>query len=162
MALQYPINIEELKNINGVGTGKANRYGEEFTKFISNYVVENNIERPQDTVVKSIINKSVLKVYIIQSTDRKLSLKDIADSKGIEISTVISEIENIVYSGTKININYYLDNILDEEQQEEIFDYFKEDAESDSIEAAIKEFDGAYEERELRLMRIKFLSDLAN
>ena len=162
MALQYPINIEELKNINGVGTGKANRYGEEFTKFISNYVLENNIERPQDTVVKSIINKSVLKVYIIQSTDRKLSLKDIADSKGIEISTVISEIENIVYSGTKININYYLDNILDEEQQEEIFDYFKEDAESDSIEAAIKEFDGAYEERELRLMRIKFLSDLAN
>ncbi len=162
MALQYPINIEELKNINGVGTGKANRYGEEFTKFISNYVVENNIERPQDTVVKSIINKSVLKVYIIQSTDRKLSLKDIADSKGIEISTVISEIENIVYSGTKININYYLDNILDEEQQEEIFYYFKEDAESDSIEAAIKEFDGAYEERELRLMRIKFLSDLAN
>jgi ATP-dependent DNA helicase RecQ len=162
MALQYPITIEELTNINGVGTGKANRFGKEFVEFIANYVEENNIDRPQDMVVKSIINKSGLKVYIIQSTDRKLPLEDIASAKGLDMPKLISEIENIVYSGTKVDINYYLDDVLDEDQQEDIFDYFKEDAETDSIEKAMEEFDGNYEEEELRLMRIKFLSDLAN
>ena len=162
MALQYPITIEELTNINGVGTGKANRFGKEFVTFIKNYVTENNIDRPQDFVVKSIVNKSGLKVYIIQSTDRKLPLEDIASAKGLDMTSLISEMENIVYSGTKVDINYYLDEVLDEDQQEEIFDYFKEDAETDSIDEAMDEFDGDYEEEELRLMRIKFLSDLAN
>jgi len=162
MALQYPITIEELTNINGVGTGKANRFGGKFVEFIANYVEENNIDRPQDMVVKSIVNKSGLKVYIIQSTDRKLPLGDIASAKGLDMAKLITEIENIVYSGTKVDINYYLDEVLDEDQQEEIFDYFKEDAETDSIEEALGEFDGSYEEEELRLMRIKFLSDLAN
>ena len=162
MALQYPITIEELTNINGVGTGKANRFGKEFVTFIKNYVTENNIDRPQDFVVKSIVNKSGLKVYIIQSTDRKLPLEDIASAKGLDMSSLISEMENIVYSGTKVDINYYLDEVLDEDQQDEIFDYFKEDAETDSIDEAMDEFDGDYEEEELRLMRIKFLSDLAN
>jgi len=162
MALQYPITIEELTNINGVGTGKANRFGKEFVEFIANYVEENNIDRPQDMVVKSIINKSGLKVYIIQSTDRKLPLEDIASAKGLDMPKLISEIENIVYSGTKVDINYYLDDVLDEDHQKEIFDYFKKDAETDSIEKAMEEFNGNYEEEELRLMRIKFLSDLAN
>lgn len=162
MALQYPITIEELTNINGVGAGKANRYGKEFIEFIAKYVEENNIDRPLDMVVKSIVNKSGLKVYIIQSTDRKLPLEDIASAKGLDMPKLISEIENIVYSGTKVNINYYLDDVLDEDHQEEIFNYFKEDAETDSIEKAMEEFDGTYEEEELRLMRIKFLTDLAN
>ena len=162
MALQYPITIDELVNINGVGAGKANRFGKEFIEFISNYVEENNIDRPQDMVIKSIVNKSGLKVYIIQSTDRKLPLEDIASAKGLDMPKLISEMENIVYSGTKVNINYYLDDILEIDQQDEIFDYFKEDAETDSIEEAMKEFEEEYDEEELRLMRIKFLSELAN
>ena len=162
MALQYPINIEELTNINGVGSGKANRFGKEFIALISSYVEENNIDRPQDMVVKSIINKSGLKVYIIQSTDRKLPLEDIASAKGLKMPKLVTEIENIVYSGTKVNINYYLDDLLDEDQQEEILDYFKDDAETDAIDEAMKEFDGDYEEEELRLMRIKFMSEFAN
>jgi len=162
MALQYPITIEELTNINGVGLGKANRFGQEFISCINDYVRENNIDRPQDMVVKSIVNKSGLKVYIIQSTDRKLPLEDIAAAKGLDMENLISEMENIVYSGTKVDINYYLDDILDDDQQEEIFDYFKEDAETDSIDEAMSEFDGDYEEDDLRLMRIKFLSDFAN
>ena len=162
MALQYPISIEELVNINGVGAGKANRFGKEFVEFIADYVEENNIDRPQDLVIKSIVNKSGLKVYIIQSTDRKLPLEDIASAKGLDMPMLISEIENIVYSGTKVDINYYLDDILEIEQQEEIFDYFKEDAESDSIQEAMNEFKEEYDEEELRLMRIKFLSEFAN
>ncbi len=162
MALQYPITIDELVNINGVGAGKANRFGKEFIEFIANYVEENNIDRPQDMVIKSIVNKSGLKVYIIQSTDRKLPLEDIASAKGLDMPKLISEMENIVYSGTKVNINYYLDDILEIDQQDEIFDYFKEDAETDSIEEAMKEFEEEYNEEELRLMRIKFLSELAN
>ena len=162
MALQYPITIDELVNINGVGAGKANRFGKEFIEFIANYVEENNIDRPQDMVIKSIVNKSGLKVYIIQSTDRKLPLEDIASAKGLDMPKLISEMENIVYSGTKVNINYYLDDLLDIDQQDEIFDYFKEDAETDSIEEAMNEFEDEYNEEELRLMRIKFLSELAN
>jgi len=162
MALQYPITLDELVNINGVGVGKANRFGKEFIEFIADYVEENNIDRPQDMVIKSIVNKSGLKVYIIQSTDRKLPLEDIASAKGLEMHKLISEMENIVYSGTKVNINYYLDNILEIEQQDEIFDYFKDDAETDSIEEAMNEFEDEYDEEELRLMRIKFLSEYAN
>tara|TARA_B100001741_G_scaffold86544_1_gene70545 strand:+ start:1744 stop:3930 length:2187 start_codon:yes stop_codon:yes gene_type:complete len=162
MALQYPITIDELVNINGVGVGKANRFGKEFIEFIASYVEENNIDRPQDMVIKSIVNKSGLKVYIIQSTDRKLPLEDIASAKGLDMPKLISEMENIVYSGTKVDINYYLDDILEIEQQNEIFEYFKDDAETDSIEEAMNEFQDEYDEEELRLMRIKFLSELAN
>ena len=162
MALQYPITIDELTNINGVGSGKASKFGNEFVALIKNYVLENDIDRPQDLVVKSIVNKSGLKVYIIQSTDRKLPLEDIASAKGLTMAKLISEIENIVYSGTKVNINYYLDDMLDEDQQDEILSYFKEDAETDAIDEALEEFDGDYEEEELRLMRIKFMSDFAN
>ena len=162
MALQYTITLEELTNINGVGSGKPNRFGKEFIELISSYVEENNIDRPQDIVVKSIVNKSGLKVYIIQSTDRKLPLEDIASAKGLNMTKLITEIENIVYSGTKVNINYYLDGVLDEDQQEEILEYFKYHADTDSIEEALTEFDGDYEEEELRLMRIKFMSDFAN
>ena len=162
MALQYPITIDELVNINGVGAGKANRFGKEFIEFIADYVEENNIDRPQDMVIKSIVNKSGLKVYIIQSTDRKLPLEDIASAKGLDMPKLISEMENIVYSGTKVDINYYLDEILEIEQQDEIFDYFKDDAETDSIEEAMEEFEEEYDEEELRLMRIKFLSEFAN
>jgi ATP-dependent DNA helicase RecQ len=162
MALQYPISIEELTHINGVGSGKASKFGKEFVDLIKIYVEENNIERPQDLVVKSIVNKSGLKVYIIQSTDRKLPLEDIASAKGLTMSKLVTEMENIVYSGTKVNINYYLDEVFDEDQQLEILDYFKVDAETDGIEEALEEFDGDYEEEELRLMRIKFMSDFAN
>ncbi|PDH48619.1 MAG: DNA helicase RecQ [Bacteroidetes bacterium MED-G21] len=162
MALQYPITIDELVNINGVGAGKANRFGKEFIEFIASYVEENNIDRPQDMVIKSIVNKSGLKVYIIQSTDRKLPLEDIASAKGLDMPKLINEMENIVYSGTKVDINYYLDEILESDQQDEIFDYFKDDAETDSIEEAMEEFEEEYDEEELRLMRIKFLSELAN
>lgn len=161
MTIQYPITIDELKNINGVGNGKAIRYGKPFIELIDKYVKENNIERPHDMVVKSIINKSGLKVYIIQSSDRKLPLDDIASAKGIDMSKLIEEIENIVYSGTKISLNYYIDDILDDEQQEEIVEYFME-AENDSIEGALEEFDGDYTEEELRLMRIQFTSDIGN
>ena len=162
MALQYPITIEELKNIQGVGEGKAKRYGKEFVELIKSYVEENEIDRPQDMVVKTVANKSKTKVAIIQSIDRKLSLDDIADSNGIEMKDLVSEIETIVNSGTKINIDYYLDEILDEEHQEEIFEYFRE-AEDDSIDAALKELgEDEYSESEIRLMRIKFLSELGN
>jgi ATP-dependent DNA helicase RecQ len=162
MALQYPIKLEELKFIQGVGEGKAKRYGKEFIELIKLYVEENEIERPQDLVVRSVANKSKIKVGIIQSIDRKLSLDDIAASIGIDMKDLISEIETIVNSGTKINIDYYLDEILDEEHQEEIFDYFKE-AEEDTIEAALKELgEDEYTESDIRLMRIRFLSDLGN
>ena len=162
MALQYPINIDELKNIQGVGEGKAKRYGKEFVELIKSYVEENEIDRPQDMVVKSVANKSKIKVGIIQSIDRKLSLNDIADSIGIEMKDLITEIETIVNSGTKINLNYYLDEILDEEHQEEIFEYFRE-AEDDSIDAALKELgEDEYSEDDIRLMRILFMSELGN
>jgi len=162
MALQYPITIEELKYIQGVGEGKAKRYGAEFVELIKSYVEENEIDRPQDMVVKSVANKSKLKVGIIQSIDRKISLEDIADSKGIDLKELISELEAIVNSGTKINIDYYIDEILDEDHQEEIFEYFHE-AEDDSIEAALKELgEDDYSEDDIRLMRIRFLSEVGN
>ncbi len=162
MALQYPITVEELKYIQGVGEGKAKRYGKEFVELIKSYVEENEIDRPQDMVVKSVANKSKIKVGIIQSIDRKLSLDDIASSIGIDMKELISEIETIVNSGTKINIDYYLEEILDEDHQEEIFEYFRE-ADDDSIEAALKELgEDEYTENDIRLMRIRFLSELGN
>jgi len=161
MCFQYPITMDELTNIQGVGTGKASRYGAPFIALIHNYVEDNSIERPQDMVVKSLVNKSGLKVQLIQNIDRKLPLEDIGRSQGKSMDEVIEEIEAIVSSGTRVNINYYIDEILDPENQEEIYDYFSE-AESDDLKDAYREFDGDYTEEELRLMRIKFMSEMAN
>ncbi|HDZ04170.1 MAG TPA: RecQ family ATP-dependent DNA helicase [Maribacter sp.] len=161
MALKYPISHDELLNVHGVGEGKAKKYGKPFLAFINSYVVENEIIRPDDLVVKSTGANSALKLYVIQNVDRKLPLSDIASSKGLEIPDLIKEMEQIVYSGTKLNLNYWIDEILDEDQQEEIHDYFLE-ADSDDLEEAMAEFDGDYEEEELRLYRLKFISEVAN
>lgn len=161
MATRYPISIEELTNITGVGQGKAEKYGEEFIEVITQYVEENEIDRPMDLVVKSVVNKSGLKVFVIQSIDRKIALDDIANAKGIELADIITEIEHIVQSGTKVNLDYYINEEIDEADQEEVFDYFME-AESDSIEDALYEFDNAFNEEEMRLLRIKFMSEVAN
>ncbi|MDE3741941.1 DNA helicase RecQ [Maribacter sp. D37] len=161
MALKYPITMEEMLNIYGVGEGKAKKYGKPFLKAIAEYVEGNDIIRPDDLVVKSTGANSGLKLYIIQNVDRKLDLEDIASAKGLEISELIKEMEQIVYSGTKLNIGYYIDEVLDEDQQEEIHDYFLE-AETDDLEEAMQEFDGEYEEEDLRLYRLKFISEVAN
>lgn len=161
MALKYPITMDELANVHGVGEGKAKKYGAPFLKLIESYVEENDIIRPEDFVVKSTGSNSALKLYIIQNVDRKLSLPDIASAKGMEMSDFIKEMESIVYSGTKLNINYWIDEILDEDEQEELHDYFLE-AESDKIDDAMTEFDGDYEEEDIRLYRIKFISEVAN
>jgi ATP-dependent DNA helicase RecQ len=162
MAIQYPITIDELQNISGVGAGKAQRYGEEFIEIIKKYVEEKEIIRPLDMVVKSVVNKSGMKVYIIQSIDMKRPLEDIAEAKGLEMPELISEIEAIVNSGTRINLDYYLDKTIDEERQHDIYSYFREEAESDSLEDAIKELGNEFEEEEIRLVRIKFLSEMGN
>jgi len=163
MAIQYPITIDELQNITGVGAGKAKRYGKEFVELIKSYVDEKEIIRPQDMVVKSVVNKSGLKVYIIQSIDRKMDLEDIASAKNIDMGDLLDEIEAIVNSGTRLNLDYYIDYILDKEHQQEIFDYFREEAESGSIEEALKELgEDNYTEEEIRLMRIKFISEMGN
>ncbi|NQX77336.1 ATP-dependent DNA helicase RecQ [Gilvibacter sp.] len=161
MALKYPITVSELSNVHGVGEGKAKKYGEPFVSLIARYVEENNIERPDDFVVKSTGTNSALKLYIIQSIDRKLPLDDIASAKGLEMPEFIKEMEAIVFSGTKLNIDYYLEDILDEDQQEEIHEYFLE-AETDKIDVAMEEFDGDYDDEELRLYRLKFISEVAN
>jgi ATP-dependent DNA helicase RecQ len=162
MAIQYPITIDELQNITGVGAGKALRYGEEFVDVIKSYVEEKEIIRPLDMVVRSVVNKSGIKVYIIQSIDMKRSLEDIANARGFDMPELLSEIEAIVNSGTRINIDYYINNVIDEERQHDIYSYFKEEAESDSLEDAIKELGNEFEEEEIRLMRIKFLSEMGN
>ncbi len=161
MALKYPISMEEMLNIYGVGEGKAKKFGKPFVDVITAYVEENEIIRPDDLVVKSTGANSGLKLYIIQNVDRKLSLEDIASSKGLEIPELIKEMEQIVYSGTKLNIGYHIDEVLDEDQQEEMHDYFLE-ADSDDLEEAMEEFDGEYEEEDLRLYRLKFISEVAN
>ena len=161
MALKYPISIAEMGNIHGVGEGKAKKYGKDFVELIARYVEDNDITRPDDLVVKSTGTNSALKLYIIQNVDRKLSLNDIAKAKGLDMEALLKEMEQIVYSGTKLNIKYWVDDILDEDQQEEIHDYFME-SESDSIKNALKEFDGDYDIEELRLMRVKFISEVAN
>lgn len=160
MATIYPINIEELQNIPGVGAGKAKRYGTEFVDIIRKHVEENEIERPEDLRVKTVANKSKLKVAIVQAIDRKVALDDLAESKGIEFHELLTEVEAIVYSGTKINIDYFLHEVIDEDHLNDIFDYFQE-AESDDLEDAINEL-GMYTEDEIRLVRIKFISDMAN
>jgi ATP-dependent DNA helicase RecQ len=162
MAIQYPITIDELQNISGVGAGKAQRYGKEFVEIIKKYVEEKEIIRPLDMVVKSIVNKSGIKVYIIQSIDMKRSLEDIAEAKGMEMDELLTEVEAIVNSGTRINLDYYINTVVDDERQHDIYSYFREEAESDSLVEAIKELGNDFEEEEIRLMRIKFLSEMGN
>lgn len=161
MALKYPITMEELLHVHGVGEGKAKKYGKPFVEFITNYVTEYDILRPDDLVVKSTGANSALKLYIIQNVDRKLPLSVIASAKGLEIPDLLKEMEQIVFSGTKLNLSYWIDEVLDEDQQEEIHDYFLE-ADTDDLEVAMKEFDGEYEDEELRLYRLKFISEVAN
>jgi ATP-dependent DNA helicase RecQ len=162
MAIQYPVKLEELKQISGVGAGKAERFGKPFVDLIKKYVEENEIERPMDMVVKSVVNKSGLKVYIIQNIDRKKPLEDIAYAKGIEFHELLNEIESIVAAGTKIDINYYINEVIDEDKQDDIFDYFKT-AETDSYTSALDELgEDDYSEEEIRLMRIKFMSEMGN
>ena len=161
MALKYPITIEELYNIHGVGEGKAKRYGKDFIALIKRYVDDNNVDRMSDMVIKSTGLNSSLKLYIIQNIDRKLPLDDISSAKGMDMDDFIRELEAIVFSGTKLNINYWIDELFDEDQQEEIHEYFME-SETDDIEAAIEEFDGEYDDQELRLYRLKFISEVAN
>lgn len=161
MCINYPITIEELANIQGVGTGKAQKYGKEFVEVIKQYVEDNEIERAQDMVVKTVANKSKFKVYIIQNIDRQIDLEDIASAQGLSYEELIKEMEAIVFSGTKLNIDYYINKILDEEQQKEIFDYFME-AQTDNIAEAFDEFEGDYSEEDLRLMRLKFHSKHGN
>jgi len=161
MCFQYPISKEDLTNIQGVGNGKAERYGAPFIALIADYVERNDIERPQDIMVKSLVNKSQLKVQLIQNIDRKLSLEDIAKSQGKSFEDLLLEIETVVSSGTRVNINYYINDVLDQESQDEVYDYFNE-AETDDIIEAYNEFDGLYSEEELRLMRIRYMSEVAN
>ena len=162
MALKYPLSIIELVNVHGVGEGKAKKYGETFIKIIKTYVEENEVMRPDDFIVKSTGSNSALKLYIITNVDKKLPLTDIADAKKMEMNDLIKEMEAIVNSGTRLNINYWIDEVLDDDQQEEINEYFLDDAETPDIDIAMEEFDGDYEEEELRLYRIKFFSEIAN
>ena len=161
MCLKYPITEEELVNINGVGEGKAKRYGKKFLDLIQKYIEENQITRPDDLVVKSTGINSSIKLYLIQSIDRKLPFDDIAAAKGMDMNKLISEIETIVFAGTRLNIDYYLEDLFDEDQLEDLYEYFIE-SESDSVELALDKFEGDYEEEELRLYRIKFMSEIAN
>ena len=162
MSIMYPMTYDELKNCQGVGEGKARKFGKEFIELISKYVEENEIVRPDDFVMKSIVNKSVNKVFIIQSVDRKLPLEDIADAKNMDMEELLDEIEAIVFSGTKLNLDYYIEQTLDDDIVEEIYDYFHDEAESDSLEAAMEDLGSDYDEQEVRLVRIKFLCEVAN
>jgi ATP-dependent DNA helicase RecQ len=161
MATTYPVTLEELQNIPGVGAGKAKRYGSEFIAVIRKYVEENEIERPEDMRVRTVPNRSKLKVWIVQSIDRKIALDDIAISKGLEFDELLDEIETIVYSGTRINIDYFINEAMDEDHILDIYAYFRE-SETDRLEEAIKELGSEYTEEEIRLVRVKFLSELAN
>ena len=161
MATTYPISIDELQNIPGVGAGKAKRYGEEFVKVIKRHVEENEIDRPEDLRVRSVPSRNSTKLFIIQAIDRKIPLPEIAKAKGLEFSELLDRIEVIVYSGTKININYYINEIIDEDSQEELFDFFR-DSETDDLNEAYRELGEDYTEDEIRLMRIKFLSEMGN
>jgi ATP-dependent DNA helicase RecQ len=161
MATRYPITMEELANISGVGQGKAKKFGQEFLEVIERYVEDNDIERPLDMVVKSVVDKSAIKVFVIQSIDRKIPVEEIAQIKGKDLDEILTEIEHIVQSGTKVNLDYCLDEEVDEEDQEEVFEYFME-AESDDVEDALEEFEDAFSEEEMRMLRIKFLSEVGN
>ncbi|MDB4148011.1 HRDC domain-containing protein, partial [bacterium] len=161
MSFKYPITIDELKNINGVGDGKARKFGSSFLKIISEYVDANEIIRPEDLVIKTTGTNSSLKLFIIQSIDRKLLPIDIANAKGLNLDELIKELETIVFSGTRLNINYMVNDIFDEDQQDELYDFFIE-SDSDDINIAVEEFDNDYEESDLRLFRLKFINDLSN
>ncbi len=162
MCTQYPTTIEEMTHISGVGAGKAQKHGQPFIELIKKYVEENEIERPQDFVVKSVINKSALKVYIIQNIDRKLNFEDIAIAKGLDMDEFLTEVESIVASGTKLDIDYYIDEYIEPYHQEDILDYFA-NAESDSVEDALSALgEDEYSLEEIRIMKIKFMSDLGN
>lgn len=162
MSIQYPVTIEELQNITGVGAGKARKFGDEFVKLIKDYVEEKEIVRPQDMVVKAVANKSGIKIFIIQSIDRKMDFEDIARAKNLDFDELLTEIEGIVNSGTKLDISYYLRDFMDEDKAEDIYAYFKEDAESDSLDAAVEELGADYTEEEIRLVRIKFMCEQGN
>lgn len=162
MSIMYPITIEELRNCQGVGEGKARKFGKEFVELIAKYVEENEIMRPDDFVVKSMASKSADKIYIIQSVDRRLPLDLIANNRGLEMDELISELEGIVYSGTTLNLDYYIEQTIDDDVVDDIYDYFKEEAETDSIEDAMEELGSDYDEREIRLVRLKFLCEIAN
>ncbi|MBO5419391.1 MAG: DNA helicase RecQ [Bacteroidales bacterium] len=162
MSIMYPLSFDELKNCQGVGEGKAKKFGKPFIELIARYVEENEIVRPDDFVMKSIVNKSVNKVFIIQSIDRKMPLEDIAEAKGLDMEELLDEIETIVYSGTKLNLDYYIEQTLDEDIVEEIYDYFHDEAESDSLPDVMEDLGSDYEEIEVRLVRIKFLCEVAN
>ena len=162
MSIMYPVTYDELKNCQGVGEGKAHKFGREFIELIGKYVQENEIDRPDDLIVKSTVNKSANKVFIIQNIDRKLSLDDIADARSLDMEELLDEIEAIVYSGTKLDIDYYIQENIDDDTVQDIYDYFKEDAESDSLQDAMEELGPDYDERDVRLVRIKFLCEVAN
>ena len=161
MTYKYPTSLEEFKNINGVGEGKVNKFGNYFIKLIKEYIEENQIQKPDDLVLRTSGEKSSKKLSLIQNIDKKIPLDEISDSRGIEFTELLSELESIVFSGTKLDIDYYLEEILDEDQQEELKEYFLE-SESEDISDALEEFDGDYDEEELRLYRIKFLNDVSN
>ncbi len=163
MAIHYPVTLEELMNIPGVGSGKANRFGKEFVQLIKKHVEDNEIERPVDMVVKSVANKSKNKIAVIQSIDRMIPLNDIAESRGMDMNELLTEIESIVYSGTRVNIDYYIDQVMDEDHRDDIFYYFKEDAETDDIGSALEELgEDEYSEENIRLVRVKFISEVGN
>jgi ATP-dependent DNA helicase RecQ len=162
MSIQYPVTLDELKNCQGVGEGKAKKFGKDFVDLIARYVAENEIERPLDFVVKSVVNKSVNKVYIITSIDRKLPFEDIAEAKGLEMNELLDEIESIVNSGTRLNIDYYIRQAVDDDKVDDIYEYFKTEADTDSLKVAVDELGRGYTEEEIRLVRIKFLSELGN
>lgn len=162
MSIRYPVSMEDLKNCQGVGEGKAKKFGQDFLTLIKNYVEENDIIRPDDFVVKTAPNKSANKVFIIQSIDRQIALEDIADMKGLDMDKLMSEIEAIVSSGTKLNLNYYIQQNVDDDVVDEIYSYFRDEAESDSLADALKDLEGDYEEMEIRLVRIKFLCEIAS
>ena len=161
MTYKYPINLEELKNINGVGEGKANKFGHDFISLIKGYVNENNIERPDDVKLRTSGAKSGSKLSLIQNIDKKIPLDEIINSKVVEFSQLLFELESIVFSGTKLNIDYYINDILDEDQQLDLHEYFI-GANNEDVSVALQEFDGEFDEDEIRLYRIKFISDIAN
>ena len=161
MATMYPISMQELQNIQGVGAGKAKRYGKDFCELIKKHCQENEIERPEELRVRTVARKSILKVKIIQSIDRQVALDDIANAQGLEFGELLDEVEAIVYSGTKLNIDYFLEDVMDDDHVDDIYDYFSE-SETDDLQAATDELGSDYSEDEIRLVRIKFLSEMAN
>ena len=162
MSIMYPVTVDELKTCQGVGEGKARKYGKQFIDLIARYVEENEIIRPDDFLVKSMPNKSSEKIFIIQSIDRRMDLEDIASARGMEMDELLTAIENIVDSGTRLDLNYYIDQNIDSDVVNEIYGYFRDEAETDSLEDALNELQGDYEELEIRLVRIKFISEVAN